>query len=725
MFVRPGPRPRLLEDGRRLLQPGRAEARPPTPGHEDRGERVGRRWRRLLAPEGVGRPLLTLLFAAAIPVLLFGGWVAYVAAERERTGAREAAGVTAERAAERVAAEIRMQLEVLEALAASTALDGPAPDLGSFYTEAQRVRRERPLWHTVELALPSGAQVLNLLRPAGEPLGPTVDRESFEEVLRTRRPAVGGIGAVGPISGLRLVALRVPVLREGELRYVLSVGLAPASISAILRSAGAPRGWIGVVVDRRGNVVARTQGEESGQGLPASSSLRDALARAPGGGFYQGSTLEGIEVETVYRALLGTGGWSVHFGIPRELLDAPVRRSVYLLTGGALASLVLATALAFLTARDIEQRRRVEALRAAAALRASEERRAVAVEAAELGTWRWDLARDEVEGSARCAALLGLPPPPEGIAEGAWPARRVLRRVHPADRRPLLGALRRCLRDDAPLDVEFRAGRSRGDTRWVRASGRAQAGAAGAPEGLHGVLADVSPRKRAEAERLELQRRLAQSQEEVQRRIARELHDQVGQTVTGLSLGLKGLERTLPEGDLRGQVRWLQRLAGEIGRDIHRAAADLRPVALDDLGLPKALLAYCSTWSERYGLTVDVQVIGGEGHDGRRLPMEIETVLYRVVQEALTNVLKHAEARNVSVVLERKDGVARLIVEDDGRGFDPDTPPRADARDGPRLGLLGIRERVSLLGGTLTVESAPGAGTTLFVQVPTAGWTGP
>jgi signal transduction histidine kinase len=303
----------------------------------------------------------------------------------------------------------------------------------------------------------------------------------------------------------------------------------------------------------------------------------------------------------------------------------------------------------------------------------------------------------------------------------------VVEAVLPADRPALVAAVRRCLREDAPMEIEFRVaappggGSDRGSVRWLRVTGRAQRQGPGPPSGVHGVIADVSARKRAEAERLELLRRLAQAQEEVQRRIARELHDQVGQTVTGLSLGLKGLERMLAEEGQRQQVRWLQGLTGEIGRDIHRAAADLRPTALDDLGLHEALLAYCSAWSERCGIAVDVQAIGSGDDDRRRLPMEIETVLYRIVQEALTNVLKHAGARNVSVVLERKDGVTRLIVEDDGRGFDPDALPHADAREGRRhLGLLGIRERLSLVGGTLTVESAPGAGTTLFVQVPSA-----
>jgi signal transduction histidine kinase len=242
---------------------------------------------------------------------------------------------------------------------------------------------------------------------------------------------------------------------------------------------------------------------------------------------------------------------------------------------------------------------------------------------------------------------------------------------------------------------------------------------------LYGVIADIEPRKRAEAERLYLLRRLAEAQENEQRRIARELHDQVGQTVTGLSLGLRGLQETLDRRgageEVRSQLHWLQSLAAEIGRDIHRAAFDLRPTALDDLGLHKALVAYASDWSERYGIAADVQTFGFDG----RLPAEVETVVYRVVQEALTNVLRHAQAQNVSIVLERRASQLRVVIEDDGKGFDPEGGAEVTQAAGNEplqhpLGLSGIRERLALVGGAMNVESAPGAGTTLFVQIPLA-----
>ena len=152
----------------------------------------------------------------------------------------------------------------------------------NFYDAAQRLASARPLWETVSLATPDGKQILNILRPLNEPLGPIPDRESFEEAVRTRKAVIGGIGPVGQLSGKRLVSLHVPVSREGELRYVITVGLVPSGISAVLRTAGAPPDWIGAIVDADGKVVARTIAEEAELGrqvLPDRSGRSKAWPR--------------------------------------------------------------------------------------------------------------------------------------------------------------------------------------------------------------------------------------------------------------------------------------------------------------------------------------------------------------------------------------------------------------------------------------------------------------
>jgi PAS domain S-box-containing protein len=230
--------------------------------------------------------------------------------------------------------------------------------------------------------------------------------------------------------------------------------------------------------------------------------------------------------------------------------------------------------------------------------------------------------------------------------------------------------------------------------------------------GFSSIARDISERKRVEEERrrTEVLRGLADAQEEERRRIARELHDQMGQHLAALKMGLERLDGGAAAPD---HLRHLHGLMKQINQEVHRIALELRPTALDDLGLQTALVNYVEDWTERSGLEVDLHT---SGLDQRRLPPALETHLYRIVQEALTNVLKHAEAERVSLVMERRQDHLLVIIEDDGRGFDQEaaTGPRAGM---PRLGLLGMKERVASVGGEMQVESAAGRGTSLFIRV--------
>jgi len=196
------------------------------------------------------------------------------------------------------------------------------------------------------------------------------------------------------------------------------------------------------------------------------------------------------------------------------------------------------------------------------------------------------------------------------------------------------------------------------------------------------------------------------AQEAERRRLALELHDGTGQALTSILLGLKGFEEQLEAAALAG----LRELVVATLQDVRRLAVELRPKALDDFGLEAAIERLCRSIAEQTGIEVDCA--GALG--GRRLPDEIETALYRIAQESLTNAVRHAHARRVSILLTRKDGAVCEVIEDDGRGFDP------DRRDAPGLGLEVMRERVELLRGRLTIESADGAGTTVVVEVPVA-----
>ena len=203
-------------------------------------------------------------------------------------------------------------------------------------------------------------------------------------------------------------------------------------------------------------------------------------------------------------------------------------------------------------------------------------------------------------------------------------------------------------------------------------------------------------------------RRVVAGQELERRRLARELHDETGQALTSILLGLKALEEAQSEAQLRAAGAELRELIVATLQDVRDLAVQLRPKALDDFGLVAAVERLARTISEATGIAVDVESrLGPE-----RLPEEVETTLYRIVQEALTNVVKHAQAQNVTVLLIRREGSMTAVIEDDGRGFSPDEPADDDGH-----GLLGIRERVALLDGRLTIESAPGAGTTLVAEV--------
>ena len=231
------------------------------------------------------------------------------------------------------------------------------------------------------------------------------------------------------------------------------------------------------------------------------------------------------------------------------------------------------------------------------------------------------------------------------------------------------------------------------------------------------LKAEIAERLRAEGARRELLRRLVTVQEEERRRISRELHDQMGQRLAAIMMGLKTLDA-----DSYGRqttlvtLQRLQELTDQLSREVHTLAWGLRPPALDDLGLQTALSNYVEEWAERSRVAVDFH---SAGFEGGRLPLAHETALYRIAQEALTNVSKHSGADRVSFILERRGDHVLAVVEDNGKGFDTEAAAGPPVKE-RGLGLLGMRERAALLGGTLNDESAAGAGTSVFVRIPIA-----
>ena len=235
---------------------------------------------------------------------------------------------------------------------------------------------------------------------------------------------------------------------------------------------------------------------------------------------------------------------------------------------------------------------------------------------------------------------------------------------------------------------------------------------------LGSALSEMSEELRQKgAMREQLLASVISAQEEERTRIARELHDETSQALTSLMVGLRLIEDTDDNDEIRQKVGELRALARHALAEVHNLAVGLRPSSLDDLGLVATLEQHVKDFSQSFGVKADFHAIG---FDGLRLPPQTEITLYRIVQEALTNVAKHAGATEVSVLLEVRRPSIVAIIEDDGRGFDVPGAPSASPGE-QRLGLHGMQERASLIDGLLTIESAPGTGTAVFVGVPLKG----
>ena len=225
---------------------------------------------------------------------------------------------------------------------------------------------------------------------------------------------------------------------------------------------------------------------------------------------------------------------------------------------------------------------------------------------------------------------------------------------------------------------------------------------------------EMLDRQRVEEERIRLLRRIVTTQEDERRRIARDIHDQLGQQITALRLKIATLgEDSAMAPSFAQQIVRLQEASAKLDSEVGFLAWELRPAALDDLGFVAATRNFVAEWSKHYSIPAELHTGNVKGC---RLSPEVETNLYRITQEALNNIAKHGDAKNVNVVIERRKGEIVLIIEDDGRGFDPAANEPGESGGG--LGLLGMRERAAIVGATLEIESAPGNGTTIFARVP-------
>jgi two-component system sensor histidine kinase UhpB len=351
----------------------------------------------------------------------------------------------------------------------------------------------------------------------------------------------------------------------------------------------------------------------------------------------------------------------------------------------------------------------IERQRSERALRDSEEEFRSIVETTREWIWAMDLNGHLTYSNPAVESMLGYEPV-ELLDQAS------VSFLHPED-----CEMFRTLMADAVLhtsgwcDLKLRWRHKNGSYHWLESNASPSCDAHGKLVGFRGTDRDITERENAKSAQTHLQLKLVTVQEEERHRIARELHDQLGQSLAALMLGLKSLERAYkPREQARGQFDQLHKIANDLAKDVHSLALDLRPTALDDLGLEVALSNYLEGWSSRWQISADFH---SHGFTDRRLPPHLETTIYRIVQAALTNIARHAKATSVSLILERHNDRVVAIIEDDGCGFYVEAVMKNPVKE-QRLGLLGMEERVALVGGALTIESTPAKGTSVYVRIP-------
>ncbi len=338
--------------------------------------------------------------------------------------------------------------------------------------------------------------------------------------------------------------------------------------------------------------------------------------------------------------------------------------------------------------------------------RLNESEAQLALAAAEVGIWSWEPATDRVWGNERWHRIFGLTP------ERPSSYREVLDRVHAADRAELHEALQQALAEGTEYLGELRAIRPDGAEHWLSVRGRPDLGGGAAGIRMRGAVIDITERKRAEEATRRLSANLIEAQEQERARLARELHDDMTQRLARLAIDAARVEVSATNPGARDILGGLHQGLVDLSEDVRILAHQLHCSVLDDLGLGEALRVECDRLARQHGVHIDLSL----GEVPAAIPSATALCLFRVAQEALRNALRHSGARELKVSIAVADEGLRLVVRDDGAGFDPESQG-----GGSTLGLASMRERVSLLGGDFDVESAAGLGTIVMAWVPLSG----
>jgi PAS domain S-box-containing protein len=719
---------------------------------------------------GLSSYLLRLTAVTVVPLIAFALAAGWLFARHERTTFERGAQERVRALSTAIDAELRGTITTLQAMAQSNALR--AGDLDTFRAEALRIKADHPGWTTIFLSLPdSGQHVVNVLLPLGAELLHVHEWASFDTVVATRRPKIGEV-VDGTVARGTFAAVRVPVVVDGQLRYVLSAAINPTLIQSLLVEQRLPSDWVGVIVDQQRNVVARTVELEGTVGKPASQSLREALA-SEREGFFHGSTLEGADVYTPFFTS-AFSGWSVAMGIPVAAVEAGVRLALWQLLSGATLALLIGLGLAQWlrqrVARPISQLAAQAQGLAAGEGRASDKvvlLRPPVVEIAQLASalnqavaavQEREAAQGELATVTSNASLALFKLDLQGRCEYMNTAAEAMTGYTFAEVRGarIHDLVHRSRPDGTPYQFEqcpiMRAlaldRRQQGEDVFVHKSGRCHPVAfTASPIRRDGQLTslivevrDISGDKRVEAERAELlgREQLLRAEAEAANRgkdeflamLGHELRNPLGAigNASYVARMAPGTEHAARAQEVIGrQIKHLTRLVDDL-LDAGRVASGKIVLARAPLDLAEVVRRALA------GLAAD-------GRDARHridcalVPAWVdgdETRLEQVMNNLLTNALRYTPADGQIVVrLASEAGEARLEVRDDGIGIPADLLPRIfdlfvqgnrvleRSQGGLGIGLTLVRRLIELHGGKLEAASpGDGLGSTFTVRLP-------
>jgi PAS domain S-box-containing protein len=347
-------------------------------------------------------------------------------------------------------------------------------------------------------------------------------------------------------------------------------------------------------------------------------------------------------------------------------------------------------------ARDITERKRAEE-----ALRTSEERLRLAQQAAGIGAFEWNVQTGVNIWTPELESMHGLPPGGFSGEQTAWE-----KFLHPDDRARVMELANQSMKTGTPTQAEWRIVWPDGSVHWIAGRWQVLMNESGEPSRMVGVNLDVTARKRTEEDLLAVNRRLIEAEENERSRIGRELHDDINQRLALLAIELDQLQQHPSETESRVQA--LRKEIDEIASDVQSLSHDLHSSKLKYLGVVAGMKSWCKDFAERQR----IEICFNSGVSSVP-PFEVGRTLFRILQEAVHNAIKHSGVKRIEVQLLQKSNELLLIVRDSGRGFDVE-----EALQSNGLGLTSMRERVRLVNGTIAIESKPMGGTTIEVRVP-------